>query len=219
LASSNSYQVFEIGIAHHVSYPHTHQQNGSAKQKHHHIVETGLALLAHAGMPLKFWYEAFLTAMYLINHLLTHFLDNLSPVERLFKSPQNYSMLKNFGCARWPHLRPYNRHKLEFHSKPCVFLGYSSLHKGYKCLEMETGRVYILCDIIFNEVVFPFSNPSSNFDEQWGDSSFNLNTNHLHILLPVNSVPAAPSNAEDLASGAATSSTECAHCAQSLVAT
>jgi hypothetical protein len=63
-------QFFEcISISHHVSCPHTHQQNGSAERKHHHIIETGLALLAHASMPLKFWDEAFLTATFLINHL------------------------------------------------------------------------------------------------------------------------------------------------------
>jgi hypothetical protein len=54
-----------LGIAHRVSCPHTHQQNGSAEQKHRHIVETSLTLLAHAHMPLKFWDEAFLTTTYL----------------------------------------------------------------------------------------------------------------------------------------------------------
>jgi hypothetical protein len=43
-----------MGIHHHVSCPHTHQQNGSAEHKHHHVVEVGLSLLAHATMPLKF---------------------------------------------------------------------------------------------------------------------------------------------------------------------
>jgi transposase InsO family protein len=43
-----------MGITHRVSCPHTHQQNGSAERKHRHIVETGLALLAHAAMPIKF---------------------------------------------------------------------------------------------------------------------------------------------------------------------
>jgi hypothetical protein len=39
----------------HIMFPvHTHQQNGSAKHKHHHVVEVGLSLLAHATMPLKF---------------------------------------------------------------------------------------------------------------------------------------------------------------------
>jgi histone deacetylase 1/2 len=44
----------KIGITHHVSCPHAHQQNSSAERKHHHIVEVGLAMLAHASMPLKF---------------------------------------------------------------------------------------------------------------------------------------------------------------------
>jgi hypothetical protein len=93
-----------LGIAHRVSCLHTHQQNGFPERKRRHIVETGLALLARAGMPLKFWDETFLIATYLINRLLTRVLDNLSPMERLFKSLSNYSMLKIFGCACWPHL-------------------------------------------------------------------------------------------------------------------
>jgi uncharacterized membrane protein YgcG len=43
-----------VGISHQVSCPHTHQQNGAAERKHRHIVEMGLALLAHACMPLKY---------------------------------------------------------------------------------------------------------------------------------------------------------------------
>jgi hypothetical protein len=58
-----------IGITHQFSCPHTHQQNGDAECKHHHIVEMGLTLLAHASMPLKYWDEAFLAMTYLINHI------------------------------------------------------------------------------------------------------------------------------------------------------
>jgi len=36
----------KIGISHHVSCPHAHQQNGAAERKHRHIVEVGLALLS-----------------------------------------------------------------------------------------------------------------------------------------------------------------------------
>jgi transposase InsO family protein len=49
----NSY-LKELGISHHVSCPHAHQQNGSAERKHRHIVEVGLSLLSHAHMPLKY---------------------------------------------------------------------------------------------------------------------------------------------------------------------
>jgi histone deacetylase 1/2 len=46
------------GIAHRVSCPHTSQQNGIAERKHRHLVETGLALLAHSSLPLRFWDES-----------------------------------------------------------------------------------------------------------------------------------------------------------------
>jgi hypothetical protein len=69
-------------------------------------------------MPLKFWDEAFTTATYLINRLSTRVIDNLCPLERLFKTPPIYSMLRIFCCACWPRLCPYNRHKLSFIHKP-----------------------------------------------------------------------------------------------------
>lgn len=56
-----------VGIAHRVSCPHAHQQNGATKRKHRHIVEVGLTILANASIPLKFWDEAFVTAVFLIN--------------------------------------------------------------------------------------------------------------------------------------------------------
>lgn len=63
-----------VGISHHVSCPHAHQQNGSAERKHRHIVEVGLSLLPQASMPLKFWDEAFLAATFLINRTPTKIL-------------------------------------------------------------------------------------------------------------------------------------------------
>jgi hypothetical protein len=42
----------------------------------------------------------------------------------------------------------------------CVFLGYSIMHQGYKCLHVPTNRVYISRDVVFDKKVFPFA--SSN---------------------------------------------------------
>ena len=147
----------KIGIAHHVSCPHAHQQNGSAERKHRDIVEKGLALLSQACMPLKFWDEAFLTATYLINRLPSKVINFQTPFERLYHKKPEYDALRVFGCACWPNLRPYHFRKLSFRSTRCAFLGYSSLHKGYKCLDISIGRVYISRDVVFDESIFPFA--------------------------------------------------------------
>jgi hypothetical protein len=71
-------------------------------------------------------------------------------------------MIRTFGAACWSNLRPYNAHKLNFRTKQCVFIGYGELHKGYKCLYIPIGRVYISRDVIFDEHVFPFSKLPKN---------------------------------------------------------
>jgi hypothetical protein len=45
-----------------------------------------------------------------------------------------------------------------------VFLGYSNQHKGYECLELTSGHVYISCDVIFDETIFPFAILHPNTD-------------------------------------------------------
>jgi histone deacetylase 1/2 len=79
----------KVRITHHVSCPHAHQQNSSTERKHRHIVEVGLAQVAHASMPLKFWDEAFLTATFLINLLPSKVLNFESPTERLLHVKPN----------------------------------------------------------------------------------------------------------------------------------
>jgi len=151
-----------VGINHHVSCPHAHQQNGSAERKHRHIVEVGLTLLSHSSMPLKFWDEAFSTVVFLINRLPSKVINDETPFERLFGMQPDYNFLRTFRCAVWPNLRPYNSRKLEYRSKQCVFIGYSDMHKGFKCLDPKEGRVYISRDVVFDESVFPFASLHPN---------------------------------------------------------
>ncbi|TYK13837.1 Integrase, catalytic core [Cucumis melo var. makuwa] len=81
------------------SCPHTSQQNGRAERKHRHILDSVRALLLSASCPDKFWGEVALTSVYTINRLPSSVLQNISPFERLYGTPPNYSNLKTFGCA------------------------------------------------------------------------------------------------------------------------
>jgi hypothetical protein len=45
-------------------------------------------------------------------------------------------------------------------------LGYSLLHKGVKCLDVNSGRIYISRDVVFDEQVFPFASLHPNAGAQ-----------------------------------------------------
>jgi hypothetical protein len=111
---------------------------------------------------LHFQGDAFLTTYFLINRLPSRVINFSTPIQKLTGVKPDFSMLRTFGVAFWPNLRPYNAHKLNFKTKQCVFIGYSEFYKGYKCLHIPTGHVYISRDVIFDEHVFPFSKLPEN---------------------------------------------------------
>jgi len=99
----------------------------------------------------------FESSVYLINRMPTLVLLNQSPFECLFHYTLDYDFLCTFGCLCFLFLRPYHAHKLDFFSSPCVFLGYSSSHLGYHCLDLASQRIYISRHVRFHEGVFPFA--------------------------------------------------------------
>lgn len=99
--------------------------------------------MAQAFMPLHYWSDTFFTTVFLLNGLPTRFLSDMSPHELLFKQQRDYPFFYVFGSLCFSHLRPYNAHKLDFHSSPCVFLGYCSSYHDYRFLD-ATIQVYII---------------------------------------------------------------------------
>lgn len=67
-------------------------------------------------------------------------------------------------------MHPYNIVKLQFRSTKCTYLGFSSDHKGYRCLNSE-GRVFISRDVLFDESSFPFSSSISSSNSSSSYSS------------------------------------------------
>lgn len=57
----------------------TPQSNGVVERKHRHIIETGLTMLFHAHLALKYWVGSFITAVYLINRLPSNTLNMQTP--------------------------------------------------------------------------------------------------------------------------------------------
>lgn len=62
--------------------------------------------------PNTSWFDAFATAVYLINHLPSSFLEKKSPYKMLFNCAPNYAIFKPLGCRVFPYLRDYAANKL-----------------------------------------------------------------------------------------------------------
>lgn len=123
--------------------------------------------MSHASIPPTYWDHIFQSVVFLINRLPPTSHSHTPPYTTLFQRQPDYTFLRVLGCLCFPYLRPYNDHKLQFQSLPCVFLGYYQTQKGYKCLHIPTNRFYISRHVRFDESQFPFAGspaPVSSLD-------------------------------------------------------
>jgi Integrase core domain/GAG-pre-integrase domain len=139
------------GIIHQTSCVGTPQQNCVSKRKTRYLLEVTRALLFSANLSKTYWSDAILTACYLINHLSSHIFDFQSPMEILYNRKFNISHLQVFGCICYVHSQ--HAGKLDPHARKCVFIGYRSYKKGYKCYDPTSKRMYISRDVRFDETI------------------------------------------------------------------
>jgi len=102
-------------------------------------------------VPAKFWGEAVLTAVYVLNRSPTKSLSGKPPFEAWQKKKPNVSHLRTFGyVAHVKHNGP-GLSKLADRSSKMVFIGYESGTKGYRIYDPSTGCLVVSRDVIFEE--------------------------------------------------------------------
>ena len=143
------------GIHHELTVPYSPQQNGVAERMNRTLLETARSMMAHAGLPGKYWAEAVETASYIRNRTPTSALDgNKTPLEAWSGRKPNVSNMKVFGCIAYAHVPDTQRQKLDQKAVKLRFVGYSVQSKGYRLLDEKTSQVYTRRDVIFNEQDF-----------------------------------------------------------------
>ncbi|KAJ9565991.1 LOW QUALITY PROTEIN: hypothetical protein OSB04_001957 [Centaurea solstitialis] len=144
------------GIKIRFSCPYTSPQNGKAERTIRTINNTLRTSLIQASLPPIFWVEALLSSVHTFNLLPSTTIQYKTPFEVLFGFSPTYSHLRVFGCLCYPNTSPTSVHKLAPRSSACVYLGPSTDHRGYRCLDLITQKVIISRHVNFDETHFPF---------------------------------------------------------------
>ncbi|KAL6278328.1 hypothetical protein ACE6H2_021929 [Prunus campanulata] len=168
------------GIIHQTSCVGTPQQNGVAERKNRDLLEKTRALMFQMNVPKRFWSQGILTATYLINRLPSRVLNFRSPLEAVKGRKIDLSHLKVFGCTCYVHIQASHRDKLDPRAVKCMFVGYSSTQKGYKCYDPISKKSFVSRDVRFDENT-PYYSKTHEVVGQGEDTFFNM------ITLPTSS--------------------------------
>jgi transposase InsO family protein len=138
------------GIQRHFSLPYSPQQNGVAERRNQTVVAMARALLKQRGMPARFWGEAVMTAVYILNCSPTKTLNGMTPYVAWHGRKPAVGHLRVFGCL--VYAKELNHvGKVDDRSTPGVFIGYAEGVKGYRVLDPVTQRVRTTRNIVFHE--------------------------------------------------------------------
>ena len=144
----------ENGIIHQSFCVNTPQENGVAERKNRHILEVARALLFTSHMPSQFWGDSILTTTYLINQMPSRVLSFVTPLQKfqeffLHSRLDAYLPLCVFGSTMFVHTHGPKWNKFDPRALKCVFLGYSSTQKGYKCYDPISQKLYVSLHVTF----------------------------------------------------------------------
>ena len=115
------------------------------QQKNRHLLETVRALLFQMHVPKHFWANVVSKACFLINWMPSSVLNWDTPYHILFPNKPLFPIEPHiFGCTCFVRdVRPQVS-KLDHKSLKCIFLGYSRVHKGYRCYCSSLRRYLFL---------------------------------------------------------------------------
>jgi hypothetical protein len=77
--------------------------------------------------------------------------------EKFTGKKPNVSHLRVFGYIAYVHVHEEKRSKLDPKAEKCIFIGYSSKQKGYRCFNPSTRKLQVSRDVVFDEMASWYS--------------------------------------------------------------
>jgi hypothetical protein len=143
------------GIAQRMSAPHHPNQNPT---EHYMglLIDKTRSLLFISGLdPVLHWENALSHSVCLQNR--TALPGRCTPFEIRTGSTPDISHVRIFGCEALAYIEKEKRHKLDYKTEKCIYMGMSSRHSAdtHKLLSLTTNRMIYRRNVSFNERSFP----------------------------------------------------------------
>lgn len=147
----------ESGISLHVTAAHTPEENGVSERGNRTVAQKARAMMIQSGVPLRFWFEACNTAVFLMNRTITAAVSgNRTPFEVWnFRKP-SIKHLKVFGCQTFTLIRKDVREsKYSPVSSEGILLGFTDDNYNYRVYDFDSKKVITIHHATFNKSNFP----------------------------------------------------------------
>ena len=140
-----------------MQFTHTGEskENGVAERTHRSLMNSVRILLEESGLSQKFWAEAYATAVKNQNSV-KHKRTGRIPHLEVYGTYPDWDQFRPFGCLVTYLDRKSG--KLGKRGRKGIMVGYNpSNTKGYRVLDMETGKIIYSGNVKFFESTFPMS--------------------------------------------------------------
>ncbi|KAL3498586.1 hypothetical protein ACH5RR_041318 [Cinchona calisaya] len=91
------------------------------------------------------------TVIHVTNRLSQPRLGFASPLQKLWIVILNISHFFLFGCVCYVFVPDQLQSKFDKKATQCIFIGYDSQRKGWRCYDPTTGKCYVLRNMMFDE--------------------------------------------------------------------
>nr|GEX35037.1 retrovirus-related Pol polyprotein from transposon TNT 1-94 [Tanacetum cinerariifolium] len=177
------------GNEHQMSTARTPEQNGIVKRQNRTLVEAAQTMLSAAKIPLFFWAEAIATSCFTQNRSLVIPRHKKTPYHIINGRKPTIKFFHIFGSLCYIVRYGENLDKMKEKGNACIFVGYSTLSKGYRVYNKRRRLIVETIYVKFDKLPIMASDHVS-FDPvpqcQTMDTSFELtaflDSNHAGCL-------------------------------------
>lgn len=144
----------ENGVVFEQITAYTPEQNGFIERDNRTIQESARTMLIASGLEKNLWPEAVRTAVYMLNRSCNSRNPKTTPFGLWFGKKPNLSHVKVFGTIGYAHVpKQTDRKKWDPKARKVHLVGYEATSKNFRLYDTESKKVFISCDVKFNEGV------------------------------------------------------------------